>query len=154
MTAHRRRPAARLFVVDGDGRILLFRFTFLSGPTAGQGCWATPGGGVEPGESFEQAAVRELYEEVGLVVDHPGPAVFEHEVELRMSDGEIVLAEERFFLIRLSGRHTLVRDNWTELERRVLADHRWWHPAELIHADAPVYPADIPGLLRAAGLTL
>ena len=55
------RKAARLLVLDGRGRILLFRH---SDPN-GNAFWATPGGGVEPGETFEQAARRESVEELG-----------------------------------------------------------------------------------------
>jgi len=53
-------------VVDLSGRILLFRFVHRIGALAGQDYWATPGGGVEDGETFEQAAIRELEEETGI----------------------------------------------------------------------------------------
>ena len=49
-------------VFDEDGRILLVK---RSNPPA-QGKWSVPGGRVEPGESHEQAVVRELHEETGL----------------------------------------------------------------------------------------
>jgi NUDIX domain len=56
----RHRPSARLLILDGAGKILLFRFVHKKGALAGQDYWATPGGGVEEGETFEQAAIREL----------------------------------------------------------------------------------------------
>ncbi|QDP94975.1 NUDIX domain-containing protein [Microlunatus elymi] len=52
-------PAAGASIFDKDGRVLLLRH-------AHDGLWATPGGGMEPGESPEAAARREVYEEAGL----------------------------------------------------------------------------------------
>ena len=49
------RPAARALVVDPDDRVLLVRFEFPAGTR-----WALPGGGIEPGETPEEAIRREL----------------------------------------------------------------------------------------------
>jgi len=48
-----------VIVTDDDGRILLMR-------RADTGGWGLPGGFLEPGESLEEAARREVVEEVGL----------------------------------------------------------------------------------------
>lgn len=47
-------------VLDGQGRVLLQR-------RADSGRWTLPGGIVEPGEQPADAAVREVYEETGVV---------------------------------------------------------------------------------------
>jgi ADP-ribose pyrophosphatase YjhB (NUDIX family) len=57
----RLRQAARAAALDPDDRVLLVRFEF---PDAA--FWGTPGGGVDEGESEEQAIGRELAEETGL----------------------------------------------------------------------------------------
>lgn len=53
-------PGANVLVTDDRGRLLLLRH----GDT---GRWTLPGGGLEPGESFETCARRELFEETGLI---------------------------------------------------------------------------------------
>jgi 8-oxo-dGTP pyrophosphatase MutT (NUDIX family) len=46
----------RALVIDEQGRIFLVKHSYVAG-------WHLPGGGVEPGETLEQAIVRELREE-------------------------------------------------------------------------------------------
>jgi 8-oxo-dGTP diphosphatase len=78
----RRRRSTRLLIIEPAGRVLLFRFIFKKGALAGQDYWATPGGGVEEGETFEQAAIRELREETGIRVESVGPQVAQREFVL------------------------------------------------------------------------
>jgi len=145
----RPRPSARLLVVDPQGRVLLFRFEFRHGPLAGRIFWATPGGAIEPGESFEDGARRELAEETGLTIDHPGPQIARREFAMHAPEGDPVMADERYFLVRVDP-FTLADGGWTDLEREVMTEHRWWTPAEISAADEKIYPVDLVAMLASA----
>ena len=58
------KPAIAAAVIVHDGRLLLVRRRVTEGSLS----WQFPAGEVEPGESAEDAAVRETFEETGLVV--------------------------------------------------------------------------------------
>ncbi|MFG1267089.1 NUDIX domain-containing protein [Xanthobacter sp. DSM 14520] len=147
----RQRPSSRLLVVNAQGRLLLFRFAHRTGALAGSIFWAPPGGGLDVGESFEQAACRELLEETGLRITHPGPQVARRIVTFTMPDGIAVEADERYFLIRVS---TLEVSSalWTAEEQAVVTEHAWWSQADLNRASEQVWPEDMAGMLVEAGV--
>ncbi|WP_174284888.1 NUDIX hydrolase [Sphingomonas bacterium] len=137
------RPAARILLVDGEGRILLFRFT----PDDRPAFWCTPGGAVDPGESYEAAARRELREETGIDAD-PGPEIAQRQVEFRTIEGIEVSADERWFRVDV-GAVDIDSSGHTELERRVMTQWRWFTRDELAVHDERFYPEDLTRMLNA-----
>ncbi|WP_202620522.1 NUDIX domain-containing protein [Methylocystis heyeri] len=65
----------RGLVVDEQGRALLVRHTYVEG-------YYLPGGGVEPGETLEEALTRELMEEGNVLLEQPAAL---HKVYLNRS---------------------------------------------------------------------
>ncbi len=137
MSPRPKRPAARLLVTDGEGRLLMFRFTPGNRPPF----WCTPGGAVDPGESFEEAARRELIEETGYDRD-PGPCIAVRHVDFVSLEGAHVDAEERYFAVTVDDARIDTAGH-TVLEQRVMQSHRWWTPDDLAAHDEPVFPVDL-----------
>jgi 8-oxo-dGTP diphosphatase len=59
------QPLVSMAIIAHDGAVLMIRRRLAEGELL----WAFPGGAVEAGETPEQAAVREVAEEVGLTVE-------------------------------------------------------------------------------------
>ena len=150
------RPTARLIVLDPAGRVLLFKteddsIVDPADPSGGDQprvFWVTPGGGVESGETFAQAARRELFEETGLGGIDPGPCLFEREKLLR-HNGRDVLFRERYFAVR-THTPTISLDGFSDLERAVYREHRWWSREELVASGELFFPEELLYLVDAA----
>lgn len=139
------RLRATLFVIDDDGCVLLFRGGDPARPDDGT-WWFPPGGGVEPGETVEAAGRRELAEETGLVVDDVGPVVMIRASHFSFLEVDVA-AVEHCFVVHTQ-RFELTRAGWTDFERSVLHEHRWWSPEQLAASEDVVHPADLVELLR------
>ncbi len=137
------RPAARILLVDAQDRVLMFRFT----PDDRPPLWCTPGGAVDPGESYAAAARRELWEEVGLDTDC-GPEVARRVVDFRTFEGVEVTADERYFRVDVD-TCDVAAGGLTDQERKLLVGHRWFSRNEIAGHDELLYPADLVELLDA-----
>ncbi len=147
----RERKAARLLVISPANEVLLFRFVHKEGALAGNDYWATPGGGVEEGETFHAAAIRELREETGIRVSHIDESVADRRVPLMLPCGETVLAIEQYFVVHAPSER-LSRAEWTEQETQVMADHRWWSAQALRATGDTVWPEALIPMLVQAGV--
>jgi TDG/mug DNA glycosylase family protein len=138
------REAVRAIVVDREERVLLVRFEH---PVSGDAWWATPGGGVDDGESDEQALRRELREEAGLTKFDIGPLVYTREHTFPW-DRRLIHQRERFYVVRVEDHDPAPT---IDVAAEGLTHVRWWTRAELDDPAEPLVPADLAQLVRNLG---
>ena len=71
------------------------------------------------------------------------------EVALQLPDGERVIQDERYFVVRAAD-NALSRDDWTDLEREVMVEHRWRSIEELSRTEATVWPENLREMIERA----
>jgi 8-oxo-dGTP pyrophosphatase MutT (NUDIX family) len=134
------RHKARVLLLDPDDSILLLRIHAMhidriKLPDSGDDIWLLPGGGVEPGESYEQAALRELYEETRIDGVPLGPLAFVRD-RVHLVDDREVHSHDRFFVVRVPADIAIDSSGTTEHERANARGHRWFTLDELIESEA------------------
>ena len=141
------RNVARIVVFNPDDEVLLlhYRHDRSLDPEKPEllEYWVPPGGGLRSGESFEDAALRELEEETGIQSASAGSWVWTRRLKLRYQ-AEDWLQVERYFVVRVSPLDTL-RNSTAEEE---IADIQWWSLECLRESDAVFFPEPFSELLE------
>ena len=84
--------STKIIIKDQSGNCLLLKRSPNSKANAGK--WEFPGGKVDPGENFEEALIREIEEETGLVVS----------INCLLGATEVELAERKIIYLIMEGR--------------------------------------------------
>lgn len=141
----RRRLASRVLLISGSCRLLLFKVHYDTGVLAGRSYWATPGGKLRDGESFEAAAIRELHEETGVEVQSVGHCIARKEFSWQMPDGEQVIAIELYYVVRVPDERCTTT-KWSAEEREAVREVKWWSESELVACREEILPEDLLAL--------
>jgi 8-oxo-dGTP pyrophosphatase MutT (NUDIX family) len=147
------RLSARVVLLDDADRLLMLR---IHDPSATRGpnpitadFWLLVGGGVQPGETYEQAAYREVIEETGMQDVSIGRCVWTQEKLVSNPSGELELVVGRFFVGRVASGTSVSFTGHEPLEASTIVGYRWFSHDEILarEADETFLPPGLGGLL-------
>ncbi|GGS54996.1 NUDIX hydrolase [Actinokineospora fastidiosa] len=138
------RRCARVLLLDPTDRVLLIHALGPHQPD--HHWWELPGGGLDPGETLHQAALRELAEETGILLDTLGPELWTRESRFRYQDRDHHRIEH-VFLARTTTTDPQAPVRPTANEKAGLIERRWWSAHDLQQCRDKLLPANLPQLL-------
>jgi 8-oxo-dGTP pyrophosphatase MutT (NUDIX family) len=137
-----KRRVARVLLFDPAGRLLLL---FDPDPVDG-GYWYPPGGRMEEGESPEEAARRELVEELGIDEVEIGPVILKRRA--RFAYGGRSLDQDEVHLLSRVESPVVRGSRAGDIEAAAVAGHRWWLPAEIRASGELFFPEGLAEIVE------
>ena len=133
-----RRPAARVVLLDKANRVFLMHGSDPMRPEKGT-WWEIPGGGIEPGETSQEAAARELYEECGFRDVKVGPCIWTQYVEFDFAMYHFK-SDESIHIALTSESSEWNPQGLEALEAAAFEDAQWWSIDDLVAAKVQTLP--------------
>jgi len=139
------REAVRAIVLTPDEQVLLVRFEFPAGTR-----WALPGGGIDVGETPEDALHRELVEELGLRDVQIGPHVWNRLHIIPFLNGQWDGQREQMYVVAVDAAFEPEPSlTWEELNAEHVFELRWWRFDEIAaETDTVFVPSGLAAHLR------
>jgi 8-oxo-dGTP pyrophosphatase MutT (NUDIX family) len=134
------RKSARVVLLNDRNEVFLFRHTGKH-----RTYWVLPGGGVEEGETWEEAAAREMWEETGISGVPIGPLLWTRHAPGQYNDQDLI-SDERYYLVRC-GMQVTTNAFQLDDEKRVYTHQEWWSVPMIQASGETFYPERLAELL-------
>ncbi|MDE3258468.1 MAG: NUDIX domain-containing protein [Gemmatimonadota bacterium] len=139
-----RRRVVRAVMLTPDRHVLLMR---VQEPVSGIEFWVTPGGGLEPGESDEDALRREVAEETGATRFSVDRLVLTRRVEFTW-DHRDYSQREYFYRVQTDRFEPIMDGNPAQGEASAFREFRWWSIDDIGSSEETFSPRDLYSLLE------